>query len=218
MAEIRYESTHRDSRRVPSFRHPMLGEPSRALSRSANGVGERTSEKLNVNSTTLRARAADLQSCASPRRSEGVGENSTDVAEKARSRGCWDKNPKLASWVEAHNESGGLLVHWSTGPPSEGVLTKPIDGGVSSTCPTSGIRNFSLFCSRNLLKTPQLTIRTPLSVAIMGYTDVDKLAVNTIRLLSVSSLPRNQFRHVAPPRPAQSLLSHLQASNCAPKC
>jgi hypothetical protein len=43
----------------------------------------------------------------------------------------------------------------------------------------------------------------------MGYTDVDKLAVNTIRLLSVSSRPRNQFR---PPTPAQRLLRHLQAS------
>jgi hypothetical protein len=55
----------------------------------------------------------------------------------------------------------------------------------------------------------------------MGYTDADKLAVNTIRLLSVSSLSHALIPLMLPlhghPEPAQSLLSHLPASNFVPQ-
>jgi hypothetical protein len=45
----------------------------------------------------------------------------------------------------------------------------------------------------------------------MGYTDVDKLAINTIRLLAVSFIPPSIFpAHLAPPLIASKLFRGKQ--------
>lgn len=104
---------------------------SRALSKSVNCVGESMSEKLNLNSMTMRVFAADLQSCASPGRAEEEEEGGIPRMSRRR-RGAENE------WAKSSN------IGWIT-EGSEEWLTKPVDGGVPQhvprqefeTCPSS---------------------------------------------------------------------------------